>query len=359
MNIGCLILSGGKSTRMGREKAMLHIGAVRFLDKLVYEFSSFSEILISVDKKGRHPQIHYPMVEDVWENAGPLGGLLSGLLKTRADALFVLPCDVPLFSMSLAKKLMTMLSEDVDCVISKTEDGRWQPFCGIYKKSCIPVLKEAIACGQLKMMNSVEKLRHRVFFAGEESWRYQNVNTPADYQTLHQPQHIIAISGYKNSGKTTLIEHLIPLLLERGIRVMTVKHDGHSYIPDVPGTDSYRFFMAGAKTSLIFDSEKFSVTTREGLSRQNLATFARDVDLILLEGFKWTNYKKIEVVRRATKREPIAQLTNRLAFVSDWSKEELSAKEEEVFLPNDIESIADFITREYKMGHLEEEDIKL
>ena len=63
--------------------------------------------------------------------------------------------------------------------------------------------------------------------------------------------------------------------------------------------------MAGAKTSLIFDSEKFSVTTREGLSRQNLATFARDVDLILLEGFKWTNYKKIEVVRRATKREPI------------------------------------------------------
>jgi len=45
--------------------------------------------------------------------------------------------------------------------------------------------------------------------------------------------------------------------------------------------------------------------------------------------------------------------------VSDWSKEELSAKEEDVFLPNDIESIADFITREYKMGHLEEEDIKL
>lgn len=133
MNIGCLILSGGKSTRMGREKAMLYIGAVRFLDKLVYEFSSFSEILISVDKKERHPQIHYPMVEDVWENAGPLGGLLSGLLKTRADALFVLPCDVPLFSMSLAKKLMAMLSEDVDCVISKTEDGRWQPFCGIYK----------------------------------------------------------------------------------------------------------------------------------------------------------------------------------------------------------------------------------
>ena len=101
------------------------------------------------------------------------------------------------------------------------------------------------------------------------------------------------------------------------------------------------------------------MTTREGLSRQNLATFARDVDLILLEGFKWTKYKKIEVVRRATGREPIAQLTNRLAFVSDWSKEELSAKEEEVFLPNDIEAIADFITREYKMGHLEEEDIKL
>lgn len=59
-------------------------------------------------------------------------------------------------------------------------------------------------------------------------------------------QKIIAISGVKNSGKTTLITNLIPLLKEKGIKIATIKHDGHDFDPDVEGTDSYRHRKAGA-----------------------------------------------------------------------------------------------------------------
>ena len=66
---------------------------------------------------------------------------------------------------------------------------------------------------------------------------------------------IFAISGEKNSGKTTLIEAVLPILTERGYRVAVIKHDGHSFEPDVSGTDTRRFFDAGAIGTAVFDSE--------------------------------------------------------------------------------------------------------
>src|SRR5699024_12796509 len=65
------------------------------------------------------------------------------------------------------------------------------------------------------------------------------------------------LSGVKNSGKTTLIESVLPLLSQAGLNVAVVKHDGHSFLPDPPGTDTGRFMAAGAAGTAIFDGEKF------------------------------------------------------------------------------------------------------
>ena len=73
---------------------------------------------------------------------------------------------------------------------------------------------------------------------------------------------VLAVSGVKNSGKTRLIEALLPLLAARGVKTAVVKHDGHRFTPDTPGTDSFRFFAAGAVGSAVFDGEKFSLTRR-------------------------------------------------------------------------------------------------
>lgn len=68
---------------------------------------------------------------------------------------------------------------------------------------------------------------------------------------MKQP-FLFAISGVKNSGKTTLITKLIPVFRKYGLRTATIKHDGHDFEADVPGTDTYRHLQAGAYGTAVF-----------------------------------------------------------------------------------------------------------
>ena len=68
---------------------------------------------------------------------------------------------------------------------------------------------------------------------------------------------VAAISGIKNSGKTTFLEHLVPVLRARGLRVAVIKHDGHDFTPDVPGTDSYRLREAGAEGVAVYSGTRY------------------------------------------------------------------------------------------------------
>ena len=72
-------------------------------------------------------------------------------------------------------------------------------------------------------------------------------------------QYVLAISGVKNSGKTTLITKLLPELKKRGLRVAVIKHDGHDFEPDVPGTDSWKYAQAGADGTCVFSAGKYMV----------------------------------------------------------------------------------------------------
>jgi molybdopterin-guanine dinucleotide biosynthesis protein B len=108
---------------------------------------------------------------------------------------------------------------------------------------------------------------------------------------------VLAICGFKNAGKTTLIERLLPLLADRGLRVAVVKRDGHRFEADVEDTDTWRFLRAGASGAAVFDSEKYMLVKREAVLEQDLLKAFSDADLILLEGFKASPWPKIEVLR--------------------------------------------------------------
>lgn len=128
---------------------------------------------------------------------------------------------------------------------------------------------------------------------------------------------ILAISGMKNSGKTTLIESIIPRLSDAGLCVAVIKHDGHSFTPDTPGTDSYRFFAAGAYSTAVFDGEKFSVTKRCHVSEEVLIDMFPDAELILLEGFKNSSYPQIKLVREGVPEDTACDSQKYIAVVSD------------------------------------------
>jgi molybdopterin-guanine dinucleotide biosynthesis protein B len=123
---------------------------------------------------------------------------------------------------------------------------------------------------------------------------------------------VLAVSGFKNAGKTTLIERVLPLLADRGLRVAVIKRDGHRFEADVRDTDTWRFLRAGARGTAVFDDEKYMLVGREAVSERRLLTAFSDADLILLEGFKDSPWPKIEVLRSDS--DPVCDPATLIAF---------------------------------------------
>ena len=80
---------------------------------------------------------------------------------------------------------------------------------------------------------------------------------------------VLAVSGLHNSGKTTLLEKLLPALRSRGLKVGIIKHDGHDFTPDVPGTDSYRLREAGAEEVAVYSGQPYQLTEKFRLTEQD------------------------------------------------------------------------------------------
>lgn len=129
---------------------------------------------------------------------------------------------------------------------------------------------------------------------------------------------VIAVSGVKNSGKTTLLVNLIPVLRERGLSVAAIKHDGHDFNPDSPGTDSARLRQAGAETVAVYSAHRFAVfSDRPGANVEQLVRLIDGVDLILVEGAKASSYPKIEIVRGANSSQSVCPRESLLALCTD------------------------------------------
>lgn len=131
---------------------------------------------------------------------------------------------------------------------------------------------------------------------------------------------VVAISGVKNSGKTTFLQHLIPILREMGLHIGVIKHDGHTFVPDVPETDSFRLRESGAEAIAIVSSRRWMLIKEAPLSDIHfLLEQMAGMDLLLLEGFKDSEWPKIELVRNGVSQSPICPFHTILAVATDIS----------------------------------------
>jgi molybdopterin-guanine dinucleotide biosynthesis protein B len=128
---------------------------------------------------------------------------------------------------------------------------------------------------------------------------------------------IACVSGVKNSGKTTLMEKLIRELRGRGLQVAAIKHDGHDFTPDVPGTDSYRFGQAGACGYAIYSPQRYLLVRQVKTDERDFLDAFPEADVILLEGFKDSAYPKLEVVRSGNSDHPVCDPATLLAVCTD------------------------------------------
>lgn len=351
LKIGAVILTGGKSRRMGTDKSKLKINGKTFLDRIADQLSEFPELLVSIDRAKNHPDIAHKMVEDVYSGCGPIGGLHAALSACSSDALFAVSCDVPMFARSLDEGLCRMLTDEIDAVVARGEGGRLHPLCAVYKKHTKDIFDSFIKLGDYRLISALGQMKVAYYeLTPEEESSLQNINTAEDYRLLcssfSKNQQMLVICGVKNSGKTTLIEKLIPAISAQGITIATIKHDGHGFTPDTPGKDSYRFFRAGASASAIFDGEKFSISRRAAVDEAVLAAMMPEAELIILEGFKDSSYPKIEVIRSANLKAPASDIKTCVALVSDLNLEYGIP----VFGLNSIGEIADFIADGVKDG---------
>jgi len=132
---------------------------------------------------------------------------------------------------------------------------------------------------------------------------------------------VLAFIGKPNCGKTTLIEKLIPALVDRGIRVGTIKHHHGDIQMDIPGKDTWRHKQAGAQAVLLSSPTGigFVQDVAEDTPVEILAgRYFQNIDLILVEGYKWSTLPKIEIFRSSIYDEPIQDPgENLIATVSD------------------------------------------
>ncbi|MGL5434871.1 MAG: molybdopterin-guanine dinucleotide biosynthesis protein B [Lachnospiraceae bacterium] len=128
---------------------------------------------------------------------------------------------------------------------------------------------------------------------------------------------IIAVSGIKNSGKTTFLEHVIPLLKEKGLKVAVIKHDGHDFEPDVPGTDSWRLNSSGADGTVVYSERRWMIIRQEPGNLAEIIRQLDDCDIILLEGQKYSAYPKIELIRKGISVHNVCSPETLLAIATD------------------------------------------
>ena len=154
---------------------------------------------------------------------------------------------------------------------------------------------------------------------------------------------IVAITGYSDSGKTTLIEKLIPRLVARGLKIGTIKHDTHGFDLDHQGKDSYRHKRAGASTTVIAAPHQIGMV-KDVATEPDLEELAElylsDVDLIVAEGYKGSRGPKIEVYRKGQRERLFGRPKDGLIAVACDCEVETEVPR---FDLNDVEAIADFI----------------
>ena len=139
-------------------------------------------------------------------------------------------------------------------------------------------------------------------------------------------KRIFAISGVKNSGKTTLICRLLEIFKDKGLKVAVLKHDGHDFVPDVPGTDTYCQLQSGAYGTAVFSAGKYMLVKQQPqISEKELAEFFPEADLILLEGFKYSTYPKIEIIRKGNSAESVCNPKKLMAIATNLDTEEREA----------------------------------
>ena len=176
----CAVLTGGRSSRMGTDKASLLLGGYTFLEHILHTVQIFDRISLSTAQPTE--QSLYPEICDLIPAAGPAGALHAILSAAETEHVMIVPCDTPLLSRKTILAMYEDLDEDTDAVVLRC-GSRDYPVIGIYRHTVLPVLEQMLREKDYRMKDLLSRIRTR-YHVSENEKEIFNVNTPEDLQTI-------------------------------------------------------------------------------------------------------------------------------------------------------------------------------
>lgn len=178
--IGLCILAGGKSERMGRDKADLYIGDVTFLERISKELSFIDEKMISLRKGDTRTLKDYVSVYDDGDK-GPIGGIISALVNTKCDAVLFVPVDLPYYGKTDAENLIN--SYGGQCAFFPRDKENVHYVCGIIAKKALSYILKMEKEGKYAIRN-LAALCETGYFEVCNSKAFVNINLPEEYDGI-------------------------------------------------------------------------------------------------------------------------------------------------------------------------------
>ena len=185
-----VILVGGKSRRMGRDKAFLDVAGKPLIERMLELFrSSFAQVLLVGDREERFAGYDLPVLPDIYPGSS-LGGLYTGLYHAATEYVFVASCDMPFPNGELLRYLCS-LRNGYDAVVP-TNSGDFEPLFALYAKSCLGPIKALLDSGNYCAFAYYPQVRVRyvpyeeIAHLDPDGTAFLNINTPEQFAKLKE-----------------------------------------------------------------------------------------------------------------------------------------------------------------------------
>lgn len=183
-----VILTGGSSRRMGRDKALLPFDGGTLLGTLVERYQDAGPVAVSVDRAGRFPLYGARELVDPFPGQGPMNGIVASFRETEAQEILLTAVDLPYGDPALAARLSELRGDSYVSLLRRGPKGI-EPLFAVYGRDCLPVAEDCLRQGRRSVMALLDRVTVRYVtpeeLPGFDLERiFTNVNTPEEYERL-------------------------------------------------------------------------------------------------------------------------------------------------------------------------------
>ena len=183
MKCAGFVLAGGRSARMGRDKALLPFRGCTLIEHVAAEVKNITKQVSLVGDIRRYRNFSYPVVEDIFPGKGPLAGIHAALAASAADWNLIVACDMPEVTFGFLGRLLERAGAGcADAVLPVGSSGRAEPLCAAYHRRSLDAITRALTRGVRKVSDGLVEL-HVDFWPVADARFFRNLNTPQEWSS--------------------------------------------------------------------------------------------------------------------------------------------------------------------------------